>query len=1781
MNNFKFSIAVLALLIAGISTAGAVPGQTSACDSCHTLSQSIIVTTNATSTLTVNPGQSFAVGITYSGGLSAGKTEVNWPNVLNNTFFNPTLRVPVPADAATNGTTSSVLIAPASPGLYNVRVYASSGSGAGPDGTNFSDISVTVQQPSMNIISLLPSTTTVNNQAGEKRTFMVTDDQPANVTWLINGSQVQSNNSLITSSYINDSAEMGSWNVTAVVMNDNGKDTSKWDWIVKAPPVVGVEIKDLAFNPAQINISKGTAVIWTNNDSLAHTVTSDTNLFDSGNVNPGQTFEFTFNEIGTFKYHCSIHPEMLGEITVIPAPTPIQPPVEEIGIDLELVAENFTAPIALVSPDDGTGRRFIADQIGVIRILTQDGQVLSEPFLNLSSKIVNLRPQYDERGLLGLAFHPNFKQNGLFYVYYTAPLRPGAPANWDSTSIISEFSVLQDNPNKTNESSERILLQVDKPQSNHNAGQIAFGPDEYLYIPIGDGGNANDEGIGHPKPGNAQNISTLLGKILRIDVDNGTPYGIPPDNPFVGKDGLDEIFAYGLRNPFRLAFDAGGNNSLFVSDAGQNAWEEVNIITNGGNYGWNIREGAHCFDPNNPNLAQESCPDVSASGQPLIDPVIEYANAGQSGGLGVVVVGGFVYRGNLLPRFNGDYLFGDFSKGFTEGNGSLFVARPPPTGQKMWSIKELKIASSASGRIGAFVHSFGQDSDNEIYVLTSDMLGPSNNTGKVFKIKPVAISRIFTANLSGDEEVPPIDTPARGNATFELNDNGTMLHYRLMVENITNVTMAHIHMAPFGQNGSVVAWLYPNVPPAVLIPGRFDGLLAEGNITSANLTGPLAGKSFDILMESIMNETAYVNVHTDRYPAGEIRGQIKPAEAAPSVAPEITNFTPEESNVTDMAGGPTRTFTINVNQIVNVSWHINGEEVSSQTSVNTSSYSNASAAPGIWNVTAIASNSNGSDTHMWVWTVTEQIIGNSSISGMKFNDSNGNGIKEAGESPLSNWTIVLKNSAGSIENTIMTDVNGSYTFSNLTPGNYIVAEVIKPDWKQTLPANGTYNVTVTGAENQTGLDFGNNLPVTPPANVTKAVRIIEKESLRPGESTNITVDISSNMSQALALHEIIPAGWNLTRISDDADAFKNSTSESIWFNVSPGINKTVIYRLTAPDNASIGTYHINGTISSASGVIATVGGNNIITLDMLDIIAFYRRLGSETDRVETTDVLTAADDWRTGTAPTGFARPITSSELSDLIKEWAGEATALKITSFTPSETIVNDTVDAKRTFKVTMNQIANVKWFINGTEVFNESGVTTSSYANTSSPKGIWNITAAASNSKGSDMHTWVWTVISAAPPGDQTAENAEKMLMQGKQTFRYDTFGDEAFWGDTLKIHEAIAGAANGGTGPGVSPKTALAVGLKVDVSALPLSLIEDIKNGSVDLDDPATTLALLKLNAVVGINGSFDSEGNLSSIGITCAVCHSTVDDSFSSGIGNRLDGWANPDLNVGAIVNLSPDLSPVAQLLNVSEPTVRTVLKSWGPGKFDAELFLDGKAFNPQQVTDGIVTGQNVSGATLIPNAYGLAGFNQNTWTGSWGTVTYWNAFVANIEMHGKGTFFDPRLDNASKFPIAAANKFGHLRTNPDDDLITSKLPALQFYQLALPSPVPQPGIDFDKEAALRGDELFSKKAQCNNCHTEPIWTEPGWNLHKPSEIGIDDFQAERAPDGLYKTMNLGGIFVRESGKFMNPENKGRFYHDGRFKTLMEVVNHYDKLLTLGLSDQEKSDLVEYLKSLSSP
>jgi hypothetical protein len=401
----------------------------------------------------------------------------------------------------------------------------------------------------------------------------------------------------------------------------------------------------------------------------------------------------------------------------------------------------------------------------------------------------------------------------------------------------------------------------------------------------------------------------------------------------------------------------------------------------------------------------------------------------------------------------------------------------------------------------------------------------------------------------------------------------------------------------------------------------------------------------------------------------------------------------------------------------------------------------------------------------------------------------------------------------------------------------------------------------------------------------------------------------------------------------------------------------------------------------------------------------------------------------------------------------------------------------------------------------------------------------------------------------------NSQRMLKAGRQTFRFDTFGDEAFWGGALQLHKAIEGAKLGGVGAGVSPSTALAVGLKVDVDALPPALIAALKEGKVDLSDPATTLALLKLNAVLGITGRFNEKGTLGSMGIQCAFCHSTVDNSLAPGIGHRLDGWPNRDLNVGAIVSLAPNLEPIANLLKVNTAAVQNVLRHWGPGKFDAELFLDGKGFRPDGKT----------AATLIPPAFGLPGVNLHTWTG-WGSVTHWNAFVAVLEMHGKGTFFDPRLNDAAQFPIAAANGFSDVRSTPD--LVTPKLAALHFYQLAIPAPAPPAG-SFNRDAAARGKELFEGQAKCATCHVPPLFTEPGWNMHAAQEIGIDDFQANRGPDKRYRTSPLKGLWTHPTGGF---------FHDGRFATLNAVVQHYNTFFNLGLSDQEQSDLVEYLKSL---
>src|SRR5829696_3695663 len=335
--------------------------------------------------------------------------------------------------------------------------------------------------------------------------------------------------------------------------------------------------------------------------------------------------------------------------------------------DLKLIADNFVSPIGLVAIPDNTHRLAVIDQIGKIWLLDAIGNKMATPFMDVSAKLVPLSPFYDERGLLGLAFHPDYKTNGKFYIYYTAPRREGGPqpgSLWNNLSVISEFKVSASNPNLADMNSERRLLQLDDPQANHNGGTVAFGPDGYLYISIGDGGGANDVAPGHVSDwypfnagGNGQDIeANLFGNILRVDVNSGSPYGIPADNPFVGKTGLDEIYAYGFRNPYRFSFDMGGSHQLYAGDAGQVLYEEISVVTKGGNYGWNVKEGTHCFNAADNKTELGSCPSVDIFGIPLTDPVIELNNfQNPKGGKATTIIGGNVYRGHAIRKFDGKY----------------------------------------------------------------------------------------------------------------------------------------------------------------------------------------------------------------------------------------------------------------------------------------------------------------------------------------------------------------------------------------------------------------------------------------------------------------------------------------------------------------------------------------------------------------------------------------------------------------------------------------------------------------------------------------------------------------------------------------------------------------------------------------------------------------------------------------------------------------------------------------------------------------------------------------------------------------------------------------------------------------------------------------------------------------------------------------------------------------------------------------------------------------------
>jgi len=431
---------------------------------------------------------------------------------------------------------------------------------------------------------------------------------------------------------------------------------------------------------------------------------------------------------------------------VRPTAPPEGPPVDPTSVDLRLVADGLVGPVGVVAAPDGSGRAFILDQPGLIRLL-RDDQLVAEPFLDLRSTVVKLDPTYDERGLLGLAFHPDFATNGRLFVYRSVRATTNGE---DHIDRLSEFRADPARPDRVDPASEKVILEFGQPQPNHSGGALGFGPDGFLYLGAGDGGGAGDASEGHSPQGNAQDLAKLNGKVLRIDVDHpggGRPYGIPADNPFAdpgaatsagarpGTTGpvRPEIYAWGFRNPWRLSWEPGGEHPLLVSDVGFGRYEEVDVVVAGSNYGWRIREGRHCLDIAQPLADSTGCPTTGPGGEPLVDPVVEYSHHD----IGIAVVGGYVYRGAAIPALSGRYVFAYLSRDWVGPtpvpNGSLLVADPAAAGAD-WPWKRLAVAGQP--RLDVFVSGMGEESDGELLVATRGNLGPTGTTGRVLRLVP-------------------------------------------------------------------------------------------------------------------------------------------------------------------------------------------------------------------------------------------------------------------------------------------------------------------------------------------------------------------------------------------------------------------------------------------------------------------------------------------------------------------------------------------------------------------------------------------------------------------------------------------------------------------------------------------------------------------------------------------------------------------------------------------------------------------------------------------------------------------------------------------------------------------------------------------------------------------------------------------------------------------------------------------------------------------------------------
>ena len=417
------------------------------------------------------------------------------------------------------------------------------------------------------------------------------------------------------------------------------------------------------------------------------------------------------------------------------------------NIGLKLITEGLGAPMVLAAIPDGSGL-LLAEQSGVIHLLHQNGKRSEQLFLDLRPNMVAINKGMEERGLLGLALHPRFKSNRKVYAVYSAPRRTNAPAQWDHTERLSEFKAVGSDFTSADPTSERVILEIDQPDWNHNSGRLAFGPDGFLYMSVGDGGAHNDvgdvaRGRGHPPEGNGQRLDTLLGKVLRLDVDHGSPYGIPKDNPYAdGKKGLPEIYAHGLRNPWGMSFDRGGKHDLILADVGQDRWEEINVIVNGGNYGWRLREGVDGFDPKSPLRAPTNAVTVGADGKPFVEPVLTYktlrGRGTESNAFGVTVTGGYVYRGKAIPSLAGKYVFADWSRSMAIPDGTLLVATIPSgsVSAARWTVEPLALKEFPNGRIKSFIWALGEDADGELYVLANGINSAFGTRGKVFKLVP-------------------------------------------------------------------------------------------------------------------------------------------------------------------------------------------------------------------------------------------------------------------------------------------------------------------------------------------------------------------------------------------------------------------------------------------------------------------------------------------------------------------------------------------------------------------------------------------------------------------------------------------------------------------------------------------------------------------------------------------------------------------------------------------------------------------------------------------------------------------------------------------------------------------------------------------------------------------------------------------------------------------------------------------------------------------------------------